>query len=92
MGRKNAHHQPRRCSGILEVENVVGLLQRADAAAMDAPLAFAEALDESAKLAADARGREHVRAFEEAGDARFAGRSKAPSISERWEIDLSPEP
>src|SRR4029077_3580677 len=71
-----AHHQPRARARIAEIENRLGLSEAADARAAHAPASLRMMLDRRAELPASLRGAQHVVAFEEALDPRFADGQK----------------
>ena len=77
MAADDAHHQPRAGAGIAEIENRPGLGKAADSHAAHAPASLGMTLDRGAELAASLGGAQHVVAFEEALDPRFADRQKA---------------
>ena len=86
----SAHHQAHAGAGVAEVEVAVGLGEAADAAAQHLPR-VAPTL-RTGRPCAPTRlgGVEHVLALEQAARCAVRPVASAPSISARWEIDLSP--
>ena len=72
MARQDAAQQPRRRAGIAHVEHVCGLDQAADAAAGDAPGAFAVTHDLGAKRPHGGGCPQHVLTIQQAGDPGLA--------------------
>src|SRR5262245_4858154 len=71
------HDQAAAGAGIAEVEGAIGLAQAADADAVNAPSAFAGALDRGAQRPHGLCGVDDVLALEQPGDARLADRERA---------------
>src|SRR5262249_29627965 len=68
-------------TGIAEVEHAVGLAEAADADPVNAPCAFAGALDRGAQRPHGLGGVDHVLAPEQPGNARLADRGRAAAQS-----------
>ena len=73
----DAHHQARAGAGIAEIQRFARLQQRAEARAQNAPATLAEPFDLRAKRRAGAAGMQHVLAFEQPLDPRFADAQQA---------------
>ena len=77
MAADHAHHEPRASAGIAEIQSLLRFEQRAEAGTENAPAPFAEALDFSAQRGAGASRVQHVLAFEQTLDPRFADAEQA---------------
>jgi hypothetical protein len=77
MGGNQPHQEARRGARIAHVERRSRLQQRADTDAVDAPFAFAGALDAGAHGAHGGGGGQHVLALEQAANPRLAHGQRA---------------
>ena len=77
MPADHAHHQARARAGIAEIKGFTRLEQRAQSCPKNTPASLAQPFDLCAKLSAGAAGIQHVLAFEQSFNPRFADRQKA---------------
>jgi len=65
VGREDAEEEPRRGSGVAEIDDIIGLCKTAEPDPVDQPAAVFGADDPGAHRAQRGRGCQHVLAFEE---------------------------